>query len=389
MFIIEKILKKKEERKVTKYLIKFQDYNTTTWQVSSKIPKFIIDNFEKTGATEVRKPKILEKRKNGTITEIIFSWEDGADGLSDWDPPAVFQMEPEERTAADTCNTEKDRDTRINRHLCGMLCGVYPCGICPLMEEIHYNESKSQVYGIFLEWLATIDVEKRPTTLLYDDACHLLPLIKKLEKVHENEMTKYFGSLRVLVDFMHFRNHKGEKCKKNCNPYDHPDLREVNSQACEQFFARSNKYRQVRSMNRESYITFWTYIIDLSNLRKEDKLRFTANPKSKHRMEYICDDICKMMTKKSPDADICDMMANVQIGPGNSSAADIIIGGGTGSQLGAAGPVAGLPGVAGHNPPVCSCSKRSRCATKRCECFKLNVKCSEKCHKDTRTCENK
>ena len=82
------------------------------------------------------------------------------------------------------------------------------------MEEIHYNESKSQVYGIFLEWLATIDVEKRPTTLLYDDACLLLPLIKKFEKVHENEMTKYFGSLRVLVDFMHFRNHKGEKCKK-------------------------------------------------------------------------------------------------------------------------------------------------------------------------------
>ena len=72
VFVIEKILEKKEERKTTKFLIKFQDYNTTTWQESSQIPKFIIDNFEKTGSTEVRKPKILEKRKNGTITEIIF-----------------------------------------------------------------------------------------------------------------------------------------------------------------------------------------------------------------------------------------------------------------------------------------------------------------------------
>ena len=50
---------------------------------------------------------------------------------------------------------------------------------------LHYFESKSEVYGIFLEWLATIDEEK---TLLYDDACHLLPHIKKLEKVPENEL---------------------------------------------------------------------------------------------------------------------------------------------------------------------------------------------------------
>ena len=77
------------------------------------------------------------------------------------------------------------------------------------MEEIHYFESKSQVYGIFLEWLATINEEKRPTTLLYDDACHLLPLIKKLEKVHENDLTKYCASMRVLVDFLHFIKPQG------------------------------------------------------------------------------------------------------------------------------------------------------------------------------------
>ena len=245
------------------------------------------------------------------------------------------------------------------------------------MEEIHYFESKSQVYGIFLEWLATIDEEKRPTTLLYDDACHLLPLIKKLEKVHENELTKYCASMRVLVDFLHFKNHKGEKCKKDCNPYDHPDLKEVNSEACEQFFARSNKYRQVRSMNRESYITFWTYIIDLSNLRKEDKLRFTANPKSEHRMEYICDDICKMMLgAKKKSTNICDLMAGVHIDP-------VVTRGDVGGYLlGAVGPApaaAGL-GVAGHshnNPHGCNCTVRSRCATKRCECFKENVKCNK------------
>ena len=237
--------------------------------------------------------------------------------------------------------------------------------------------------------------------------------IKKLERVHENALTKYCASMRVLVDFLHFRNHKGQKCKEKNNPYDHPDLKEVNSVACEQFFARSNKYRQVRSMNRESYITFWTYIIDLSNLRKEDKLRFTANPKSEHRMEFVVNDICKLMTKKSPDPDICDLMANVQIGPGSSSAADNIGGGGGGSQPGAAGSSSAAdniggggggsqPGAAGsgsasdnigsgglQNPPVCSCSNRSHCATKRCECFKINVKCSEKCHSDSRKCENK
>ena len=172
-------------------------------------------------------------------------------------------------------------------------------------------------------------------------------------------------------------------------------------------------------MNRESYITFWTYIIDLSNLRKEDKLRFTANPTSEHRYEYIYDDICKMMSGakvNSSDTDICDLMAGVHIESVKSSAT--VSGGGC--LLGAVGPTpapaglglaghshnnphgllgavgstpapAGL-GVAGHsqnNPHGCSCSKRSHCATKRCGCFRENIKCSKNCHLGSQTCENK
>ena len=37
---------------------------------------------------------------------------------------------------------------------------------------------------------------------------------------------------------------------------------------------------------------------------------------------------------------------------------------------------------------ICSCSNRSTCSTKSCECVKSDLKCSSLCHKDNSKCKN-
>ena len=313
--------------------------------------------------------------------------------MPEWTVSPAFVLENEERSQENLCNTEKDRDSRVNRHTCGMLLGVYSCGFVAFFEEIFGCESKSQVYAIFLEWLATIDEDKRPVTLLYDDSCHLVHVVRKLEKVHPNKHTKYFGSMKLCVDFLHFRNHRGEKCKKECNPYDHEELKAVNSVACEQFFARSHKYRQVCSMNRESFLTFWTYVLDLNNLRKEDKLRFAANPRSNFRMKFIVDDMCAQMNKMK-----IGVGTSGEDGGARRAAAAVGIAARAGEDDGdrraaAVGIASAVSRVPKNIKPLtfCSCDKRNKCLTLKCNCYQSKVKCNQNCHNQAKSarCENK
>ena len=283
----------------------------------------------------------------------------------------------------------------MNRHTCGILIALYPCGTVIFFDEIFGCESKSQVYAIVLEWLATIAKDKRPSTIMYDDACHLVHIIKKIAQVYPNEYTSHFASMKCLIDFMHFRNHKGEKCKTECNPYDHEELKTVNSQVCEQFFGRSNKYRQVRSMNRESFILFWTYILDLNNLRREDKLRNLANPLSEKRMEVIIDEITGLFSNLSlsvPEVSTDSHAAGVTGKPVEQETL-------TSAQQ-SCSHAAGVTGKPVEPQKTltaaqqsCSCEPRSKCKSKKCLCVVNRRKCTDLCHSvkksKTAKCENK
>ena len=304
-------------------------------------------------------------------------------------------MDGEVRTEENQSNTEKDRDRRVNRHTCGILIALYPCGTVIFFDEIFGCESKSQVYAIVLEWLATIAKDKWPSTIMYDDACHLVHIIKKIAQVYPNEYTSHFASMKCLIDFMHFRNHKGEKCKTECNPYDHEELKTVNSQVCEQFFGRSNKYRQVRSMNRESFILFWTYILDLNNLRREDKLRNLANPLSEKRMEVIIDEITGLFSNLSlsvPEVSTDSHAAGVTGKPVEQETL-------TSAQQ-SCSHAAGVTGKPVEPQKTltaaqqsCSCKPRSKCKSKKCLCVVNRRKCTDLCHSvkksKTAKCENK
>ena len=305
-------------------------------------------------------------------------------------------MDGEVRTEENQCNTEKDRDRRVNRHTCGILIALYPCGTVIFFDEIFGCESKSQVYAIVLEWLATIAKDKRPSTILYDDACHLVHIIKKIAQVYPNEYTSHFASMKCLIDFMHFRNHKGEKCKTDCNPYDHEELKTVNSQVCEQFFGRSNKYRQVRSMNRESFILFWTYILDLNNLRREDKLRNLANPLSEKRMEVIIDEITGLFSNLSlsvPEVSTDSHAAGVTGKPVEPQETLTSAQQSCSHAAGVTGKPVEPQETLTAAQQSCSCEPRSKCKSKKCLCVVNRIKCTDLCHSvkksKTAKCENK
>ena len=91
-----------------------------------------------------------------------------------------------------------------------------------LFEELFGKESISQVYAIMLEFLATLakDDRERIEYILYgkmssfylyvnpftsDDICHLAPYAKNVVKKHKTEMTEFFDSRKLAVDFLHFK----------------------------------------------------------------------------------------------------------------------------------------------------------------------------------------
>ena len=78
--------------------------------------------------------------------------------------------------------------------------------------------------------------------------CHRAPYAKNVVKKHKTEMTEFFDSRKLAVDFLHFKvssnskienhillqNHVGANCRKYYDPRKHEDLLPVNSVCCEQ-----------------------------------------------------------------------------------------------------------------------------------------------------------
>ena len=76
-----------------------------------------------------------------------------------------------------------------------------------------------------------------------------------------------------------------------------PVLTSVNTVICEQSFAWSNQYSNVKSMNGPRFNHFFHYLLDLHNLRVEGVLRQIANPHSEKRMELIWEKLTATMAK--------------------------------------------------------------------------------------------
>jgi len=51
------------------------------------------------------------------------------------------------------------------------------------------------------------------------------------------------------VERWHYKGHVGKFCKKNCNPNDHPEVKELNTVICEQKFKWLGKSKSITHMH--------------------------------------------------------------------------------------------------------------------------------------------
>ena len=127
------------------------------------------------------------------------------------------------------------------------------------MDELFGREAISQVYGIVTEYLV----------MVYDDVCHLAGFAFNHIRLHRNETTEYFNSLKFAIDKFHFKNHVDKNCHTNYNPKNVPELDGVNTVICEHLFRNINQYKNCRSMNEAHFFLYFFYNMDLHNLRRE------------------------------------------------------------------------------------------------------------------------
>ena len=206
-------------------------------------------------------------------------------------PESDFIISPTEEERTASCNTLKSHGAKFCKSTCGILVGAFPCGIIPLFEELYGVESISQVYGILTDWIG--ETEPRSLQyLLYDDGCHLAPFSKEPKRASFSTASKTAASLEYYIDKMHFKGHVSKTCHERYNPYSCLALTKVNTQICEQGFNFFNKFTQVKAMNEFRFRLFFTYIIDLHNLKFTNRLHeshpnTTPHPSKVHQDEGV------------------------------------------------------------------------------------------------------
>ena len=105
LFLLE-ILGVRHKGKNLEYNIKWEDYEDSTWEPSTNIPKFIRDYYESTGNGKVPTPRVKEVKKVGSVSQYELVWSNDTD-LPFWDPEKHVLIEPTDVEVGQdrVCNT--------------------------------------------------------------------------------------------------------------------------------------------------------------------------------------------------------------------------------------------------------------------------------------------
>lgn len=163
------------------------------------------------------------------------------------------------------CKTDKSQYAADKHRAAGTCYSIYNCGIIVGITELYGSESLTQVY-MFLVWLYET-MDSFPKLLAYDDACHLK---RFMNKRMDTPIGKLLGSLTVVVDKFHFKNHVDKWCRANVNPYKVPDFQNLNTEVCEETFRHVARYRHITK--HMSYGSFHLFHMTLADIYNNDKL---------------------------------------------------------------------------------------------------------------------
>ena len=119
-------------------------------------------------------------------------------------------------------------------------------------------------------------------------------------------------------------------------------------------------------MNGPRFNHFFIYVFDLNNLKSQGLVRTLANPLSKKRLEAIFTETIENLGTICPSEGLEDCTTN----------ADDVT---TVEYYDDDG-----------DKETCSCSRKAKCLTNKCSCFKNNTKCKPYCHPEmSSNCTNK
>ena len=116
IFVIEKILGKKSIDGRTKYSIKWEHYEETTWEVEENIPLVFRNYFDRTGNQEIPEPRIKHTKQVGNTKYHLLSWD--SENIY-WEKDAAFSLEGCDSSPSSedfSCQTQKlnlDFDTKF------------------------------------------------------------------------------------------------------------------------------------------------------------------------------------------------------------------------------------------------------------------------------------
>lgn len=163
------------------------------------------------------------------------------------------------------CGTEKGNHKAKNHRTAGILAIAKPCSIVVDIKELFGSESKSQVYAHLHELIQKPAMETIDT-ICYDDACHLKKFALNPKRSDLTATSKKMSQMHMVCDKFHFKNHVDAWCKKHCNPYTCANLKNINTEVCEQLFSWLSKYASMtKHMNRWRFLFLMLYLVDNHN----------------------------------------------------------------------------------------------------------------------------
>ena len=102
---------------------------------------------------------------------------------------------------------------------------------------------------------------------IYDNACHLSSSVNN----HNHDDLRHIS---FFIDRFHINNHSNEKCKTTHNLFNKSELKDINSQVCEQKNYDYNKIKHnTKHMTKNHFMLFMLSMTDHLNMKTMKKIQ--------------------------------------------------------------------------------------------------------------------
>jgi hypothetical protein len=142
----------------------------------------------------------------------------------------------------------------------------HSCGIFISIVEMITSESRKMILQTLQEICALIDYNF--DYIIYDNACHLDETLK----INAENYSR-LKNVKCYIDRFHQVNHKQSKCKTVYNIDTNSNLKNINSQICEQQFFKLNTFKHnVKHMSKNHFLFYFLCILDRMNTELIQKM---------------------------------------------------------------------------------------------------------------------